>query len=85
MKMDRILSGLRAALSLFQRRSSGTLHGWAGEILLLMVVRLVTHGDLLFLDPPPQLAVYVLAAYAVHGPRAALEDTPHMMEQTIDG
>ncbi len=58
-------------------------HDRADEVLFLMIVLPVAHGDLLFLDPPPQLAVCVVNVCAVHGPSAALEDTPHLMEQTV--
>ena len=49
-----------------------------------MVVWLVAHGDLLFLDSAPQLAVSVLTLGAIHCPGVVLEDTPYRMEQTVD-
>lgn len=58
-------------------------HGHTAPALFHVVVRLVTHGDLLFLYPAPQLAVGVLDLGAVHRSGAVLEDTPYRMEQTV--
>ena len=48
-----------------------------------MIVRFMAHGDFLFLNSTPQLAVGVLALGTVHCPGVVLEDTPYRMEQTV--
>ena len=58
-------------------------HGWADIILLLVVIRLMAHGDLLFLDSAPQLAIRVLAMSSAYNVGVVLEDTPYRMEQTV--
>lgn len=60
------------------------LHGHAAPALFLVVARFVAHGDLLFQDSTPQLAIRMLALGAVHCPGVVLEDTPYRMEQTVD-
>lgn len=52
-------------------------HGWADIILLLVVIRLMAHGDLLFLNSAPQLTVSVLTLSAVHRPGVVLEDAAY--------
>ena len=59
------------------------LHGHATPALLLVIVRLMTHGDFLLLNSAPQLAVGVLAAGAVHRPGVIPENLPYRMEQAV--
>ena len=58
-------------------------HSHAAPALLLVIVWLVAHGDLLFLDSAPQLAIRVLAMSSVYNVGVVLEDTPYRMEQTV--
>ena len=58
-------------------------HGGSDIALLLMVIRLVAHGDLLLLDPAPQLAVGVLAVGAVYRLSVVPENLPYGMEQAV--
>ena len=46
-----------------------------------MVIRLVAHGDLLFLDFPPQLSVDVLAHWGNGRYRVVTKDLTQMVEQ----
>lgn len=46
-----------------------------------MVVRLVAHGDLLFLDLPPQLSVHPLSHRGGGGYRVVMKDLTQMVEQ----
>ena len=60
------------------------LHSWANITLLLVIVRFVAHGDLLFQDSTPQFAVSVLAMGSVYNVGVVLEDMSYRMEQTVD-
>ena len=46
-----------------------------------MVIRLVTHGDLLFLDFPPQLSVHLLSHRSGGRHRVVTKDLTQMVEQ----
>ena len=46
-----------------------------------MVIRLVAHGDLLFLDLPPQLSVHVLSHRGGGRHRVVTKDLTQMVEQ----
>ena len=46
-----------------------------------MVIRLVAHGDLLFLDLPPQLSVHPLSHRSGRRHRVLPEDLAQMVEQ----
>ena len=48
-----------------------------------MVIRLVTHGDLLFLDFPPQLSVHPLSHRGGGGYRVVTKDLTQMVEQPV--
>ena len=47
-----------------------------------MVIRLVTHGDLLFLDFPPQLSVHPLSHRGGGRHRVVTKDLTQMVEQS---
>lgn len=49
-----------------------------------MVVRLVTHSVLLFLDLPPEFSVHLLARRDGGRHRVVLEDPAHVVEQLGD-
>lgn len=46
-----------------------------------MVIRLVAHGDLLFLDLPPQLSVHPLSHRSGRRHRVVTKDLTQMVEQ----
>ena len=50
-----------------------------------MIVRLVAHGDLLFLDFPPQLSVHPLSHRGGGGYRVVTKDLTQMVEQPGGG
>lgn len=47
-----------------------------------MVIRLVAHGDLLFLDLPPQLSVHPLSHRGGGRHRVVTKDLTQMVEQS---
>ena len=57
-------------------------HGHAAHsLLLLMVIRLVAHGDLLLADLLEQFAVRSLTARRAGRNGVVLKDAPHVVEQ----
>ena len=50
-----------------------------------MVIRLVAHGDLLFLDFPPQLSVHPLSHRSGRRHRVVTKDLTQMVEQPGGG
>ena len=49
-----------------------------------MVIRLVTHSDLLLLDLPPEFSIHLLAHWDGGRHRVVLEDPAHVVEQLSD-